>query len=117
MADTNDPDFAGNILGGFGFNQDRDGDGVKNYLDIDIDNDGIIDNIEGQSTSTYVAPSGNDTDKDGIDDAYDVDNCGTGIGYTNTDGGSAPDYADTDAENDGILDISENNIEMQLMLF
>ena len=110
LADTNDADFAGNILGGFGFNQDRDGDGVKNYLDIDIDNDGIIDNIEGQSTTAYAAPSGIDTDKDGIDNAYDVNNGGVGIGYTNTDGGSAPDYADTDSENDGILDISENNI-------
>ncbi|TXD50137.1 Ig-like domain-containing protein, partial [Polaribacter sp. IC073] len=107
LADTNDPDAAGNILGGFGFNQDRDGDGVKNYLDIDVDNDGIIDNIEGQSTSAYKAPKGTDTDGDGIDDAYDVDNGGVGIGYTNTDGGSAPDYADTDSENDGIDDIDE----------
>lgn len=111
LADTNDPDSAGNILGGFGFNQDRDGDGVKNYLDIDIDNDGIIDNIEGQSTTGYIAPSGVDTDGDGLDNNYDVDNGGTGIGYTNTDGGSAPDYADTDSENDGIFDISENNID------
>ncbi|WP_171032350.1 tandem-95 repeat protein, partial [Polaribacter aestuariivivens] len=108
LADTNDPDFAGNILGGFGFNQDRDGDGVKNYLDIDIDNDGILDNIEGQSTAQYKAPTGTDSDNDGIDDAYDVDATGgIAAGYTNTDGGSAPDYADTDAENDGINDINE----------
>ncbi len=98
LADTNDSDFAGNILSGFGFNQDRDNDGVKNYLDIDIDNDGIIDNIEGQSTFTYIPPTGVDTDGDGIDDAYDVNNGGVGIGYTNTDGGSAPDYADTNSD-------------------
>ncbi|MCI2230252.1 Ig-like domain-containing protein, partial [Polaribacter sp. MSW13] len=109
LADTNDPDEAGNVIGGFGFNQDRDGDGVKNYLDIDIDNDGIIDNIEGQATESYVAPKGTDADADGIDDAYDVDTAGgVAIGYTNTDGGSAPDYADTDAENDGIFDINES---------
>ena len=94
LADTNDFDFGGNILGGFGFNQDRDGDGVKNYLDIDIDNDGIIDNTEGQSTFSYRPPTGLDTDGDGIDNAYDVNNGGIGIGYTNTDGGSAPDYAE-----------------------
>ncbi|WP_176397518.1 tandem-95 repeat protein, partial [Polaribacter haliotis] len=108
LADTNDADFAGNVNSGFGFNADRDGDGVKNYLDIDIDNDGIIDNIEGQATASYVAPKGTDTDNDGIDDAYDVDTAGgVAIGYANTDGGSAPDYADTDAENDGIFDINE----------
>ncbi|QLG46322.1 T9SS type B sorting domain-containing protein [Costertonia aggregata] len=111
LADTNDPDSPDNILGGFGFNQDRDGDGVPNYLDIDIDNDGIIDNSEGQSTTDYIAPSGTDTDNDGIDDAYDVNNGGVGIGYTNTDGGSAPDYADVDSENDGVFDISENNVD------
>ncbi|MGO4913402.1 cadherin-like domain-containing protein, partial [Leeuwenhoekiella sp. W20_SRS_FM14] len=109
LADTNDRDFGGNVLDNFGFNQDRDGDGINNYIDIDIDNDGIIDNIEGQSTSVYVAPLGTDTDSDGIDDAYDVDNGGAGIGYTNTDGGSAPDYADVDSENDGIFDYLENN--------
>ena len=101
LADENDPDFAGNILSGFGFNQDRDGDGVSNYLDIDIDNDGIIDNIEGLPTTGYVAPTGNDTDNDGIDDAYDVDNGGVANGYANTDGGSAPDYADTNADDEG----------------
>ncbi|QCX37139.1 DUF11 domain-containing protein [Aureibaculum algae] len=113
LADTNDPDEAGNVIGGFGFYQDRDGDGVNNTLDIDIDNDGIIDNTEGQPTIGYQAPLGTDTDGDGIDDAYDVDNGGVGIGYTNTDGGSAPDYADTDADDPNGLgadpyDILEN---------
>ena len=112
LADSNDPDFVGNILSGFGFNKDRDNDGVKNYLDIDIDNDGIIDNIEGQSTFAYRLPTGLDTDGDGIDNAYDVNNGGVGIGYTNTDGGSAPDYADTNSDGvNGVgdaFDILEN---------
>ncbi|SHI61090.1 hypothetical protein SAMN05216261_1281, partial [Algibacter luteus] len=115
LADSNDPDNAGNILGGFGFNKDRDGDGVNNYLDIDIDNDGIIDNIEGQGTFSYVSPTGLDTDGDGIDNAYDVDNGGVGIGYTNTDGGSAPDYADTNSDGvDGVgdaFDLLENAVD------
>ncbi|MFP2996277.1 gliding motility-associated C-terminal domain-containing protein [Spongiivirga sp. MCCC 1A20706] len=108
LADTNDPDFPGNILGGFGFNQDRDGDGVNNYLDIDIDNDGIIDNIEGLPTTSYVSPSNTDADGDGLDDAYDVDQGGVAHGYANTDGGSAPDYADTNSDGqDGGLDPSD----------
>jgi uncharacterized repeat protein (TIGR01451 family) len=107
LANSNDPDWAGNVLDGYGYNQDRDGDGVPNYLDIDIDNDGIVDNIEGQSTFNYVAPTGDDSDGDGIDDAYDVDEGAKVIGYTNADGGSAPDYADIDSDNDGIKDIVE----------
>ena len=50
-----------------------DGAGNPDYLDIDADDDGIVDNTEAQSTSGYVAPSGTDTDGDGLDDAYDTD--------------------------------------------
>ncbi|GAA4327598.1 hypothetical protein GCM10023115_57030 [Pontixanthobacter gangjinensis] len=118
LADTNDPDSTGNVLSGTGFlrNTDYDQLGLPNHLDIDSDNDGIIDNIEAQSTFAYVAPSGNDTDGDGIDDAYDVDNGGLGIGYVNTDGGTDPDFADTDSENDGVFDISENHLDNSLDL-
>ncbi|MEQ1732365.1 MAG: Ig-like domain-containing protein, partial [Bacteroidia bacterium] len=90
------------------FNQDREGDGLENYLDIDADNDGIVDNTEGQATSTYAPPTNLDTDGDGLDNAYDVNQAGVAVGYVNTDGGSAPDYVDTDADNDGIRDIKEN---------
>lgn len=86
----------------------RDGDALKNQFDIDADNDGIVDNIEGQSTLGYKLPTGLDTDKDGVDDAYDINNGGASIGYINTDGGSSPDYVDTDAENDGLSDLKEN---------
>jgi hypothetical protein len=96
------------------YNQDRDGDGKPNYLDIDADNDGIVDNIEGQPTVGYIAPSGMDTDGDGIDNAYDVD--GQGFGYVNTDGGSAPDYVDSDSDNDrnsipNNYDLAENALD------
>ncbi|WP_166435238.1 Ig-like domain-containing protein [Christiangramia sabulilitoris] len=113
LADTNDPDNAGNVLGGneFLLNRDFDNLGLPNHLDIDTDNDGIIDNVEAQSTFAYVAPSGNDTDGDGIDDAYDVNNGGVGIGYVNTDGGTEPDFADTNSEDDGSFDIIENHID------
>jgi uncharacterized repeat protein (TIGR01451 family) len=111
LANTNDPDFPGNILGGSGFNKDRDNDGVLNYIDIDYDNDGIIDNTEAQSTFAYIAPTGNDTDGDGLDDAYDINNGGFAIGYINTDGGWAPDYADVNSDGDAEYDLVENHLD------
>jgi len=111
LSDLNDPDF---VTISTLFNQDRDFDGLSNYLDIDADNDGIIDNIEGLSTSGYVPPKGLDTDGDGLDDAYDVNNGGVASGYSNIDGGSAPDYVDTDSENDGFRDWLENAVNSPL---
>ncbi|WP_118972316.1 Ig-like domain-containing protein [Taibaiella koreensis] len=109
LSDLNDPDFV-TISTNPAFNQDRDFDGLSNYLDIDNDNDGIIDNIEGLPTNQYIAPSGLDTDGDGIDNAYDVNNGGIASGYSNADGGSGPDYIDTDSDNDGFRDWQENNV-------
>ena len=106
LSDLNDPTQLGTVSSLF--NQDRDSDGLKNYLDIDADNDGIIDNIEGLPTVGYRAPTNIDTDGDGIDNAYDVNNGGTPSGYSNADGGSAPDYVDTNADNDGLVDLAEN---------
>lgn len=111
LSDLNDPDF---VTISSLFNQDRDFDGLSNYLDIDADNDGIIDNIEGLSTAGYVPPKGLDTDGDGLDDAYDVNNGGVASGYSNIDGGSAPDYVDTDSENDGFRDWLENAVTSPL---
>ncbi len=95
---------------------DFDGDGVPNHLDIDADNDGIPDNIEAQTTALYAVPSGVDTNNDGLDDAYDPNctPCGgiTGVDLStpnNHDGIDNPDYIDTDSDNDGLLDIAENN--------
>jgi gliding motility-associated-like protein len=106
LSDLNDPTQLGTVNALF--NQDRDSDGLKNYLDIDADNDGIIDNIEGLPTVAYRVPTNTDTDGDGLDDAYDVNNGGTASGYSNVDGGSAPDYVDTNADNDGLVDLAEN---------
>ena len=74
--------------------------GSPNYLDIDADNDGIPDNIEGQSTFTYVVPTMLDTDEDGINDAYDTDNGGTPIVPVDTDGDTTPDYLDLNSDGD-----------------
>ncbi|MCI4669565.1 MAG: T9SS type A sorting domain-containing protein [Bacteroidia bacterium] len=87
-----------------------DGIGEADYLDIDADDDGIVDNIEGQTTAGYIAPSDEDTDEDGLDDAYDKDcsPCGSITGMVispiNSGGSALPDYRDTDSDGDGLLD-------------
>ncbi|MFK7798682.1 MAG: Ig-like domain-containing protein, partial [Aureispira sp.] len=95
-------------------NDNQDGDGNPNFLDIDADNDGIVDNTEGQSTANYVAPTGVDTDGDGIDNAYDNDDAnfggtGSGILPNNQDGVDNPDYLDLDTDNDGVSDLVEGH--------
>ena len=59
------------------FNKDTDGDGVKDSLDTDSDNDSIPDSVEA-----------------GPDPGNPVD----------TDGDGTPDYKDTDSDNDGVPD-------------
>ena len=78
-----------------------------NFVDIDSDDDGIVDNSEAQSTAGYIAPSGSDTDGDGIDNAYDGNNGGTAIVPVNTDGADTPDYRDLNSDNDALTDLIE----------
>lgn len=111
LSDLNDPDY---VVINSAFNPDTDFDGLPNFLDIDSDNDGITDNIEGLPTTAYLAPTGTDTDNDGIDNAYDINNGGTPSGLSNVDGGNEPDYIDTDAENDGFRDWLENAVQSPL---
>ena len=87
-----------------------DGDVYPNSLDIDADNDGIPDNVEAQTTDGYIAPSGVDSDGNGLDDAYET-TPGSGEGLTpeNTDGTDNPDYIDTDSDNDNVVDSIEGN--------
>ena len=88
-----------------------DGDGKPDYLDIDSDNDGIPDNIEGQTTAGYKLPTLTDTDGDGLADVYDniVGYGGTGIVPVDTDLDGIPDYRDLDSDADGQPDIIEGN--------
>lgn len=92
-----------------------DTDPIPDFRDIDADNDGITDNVEGQLTNQYVLPTGTDTDGDGIDNAYDVDNnvwyTTQGIMAVNFQGAvdQLADYIDTDTDDDGVLDIIEGH--------
>lgn len=84
-------------------------DAIPNFLDLDADDDGIVDNIEGQTKATYISPSGNDTDNDGLDDAYDPNNGGTLLTPPNTDGTGDADYLDDDSDDDTVSDRVEGN--------
>jgi len=90
---------------------DTDGDGIINSLDIDSDNDGIPDNVEGQSTIGYIAPTGS-VGANGLYDIYENNDTSGATSFTsvNTDSSNdaIPDYLDTDSDNDGIPDIQEN---------
>jgi len=88
-------------------NDEDSDDSQPDFLDLDSDNDGITDNVEGPSTALYTVPSGNDSDNDGWDDAYDSDNGGTAIVLVDTDGTQDEDYRDTDSDGDGVEDFIE----------
>ncbi|WP_372757043.1 LamG-like jellyroll fold domain-containing protein [Mariniflexile sp.] len=92
--------------------EDFDGDGKYNYLDLDSDNDGIPDNVEGQTTLGYISPSGIVNKQTGIDLVY-----GTGIAVVNTDYDKYPDVLDLDSDNDGLLDIEENGMANAITTF
>jgi large repetitive protein len=89
---------------------DSDGDGTPDYRDLDSDGDSLPDALEGGT-------SGVDSDHDGIDDAFDVDELGggdvnaDGVADTavvrDTDGDGAADFRDVDTDGDGILDSAE----------
>lgn len=91
--------------------QFTDADPYPDYLDIDADDDGIPDNIEGQSTASYLLPGITDTDGDGLVNTYDniAGFGGSGIFVYDHDGDSTPDYRDLDTDADALADIVEGN--------
>jgi uncharacterized repeat protein (TIGR01451 family) len=82
------------------------------FLDIDSDNDGIPDNIEGQTTFGYKLPSLTDADGDGLMLPYDnlpAAFGGAGILVYDHDLDNTPDYRDLDTDADGLIDRVEGN--------
>ena len=91
--------------------RNTDADGKRDYLDIDADEDGIPDNIEGLSTPGYLLPTTTDTDGDGLMAPYDnvVGFGGSGIFVFDLDVDGTPDYRDLDTDADGQPDRVEGN--------
>jgi uncharacterized repeat protein (TIGR01451 family) len=91
--------------------RNTDNSGSPDYLDIDADDDGIPDNIEGQTTNGYKVPVTTDTDADGLANIYDnvATFGGTGIMVYDHDGDGVPDYRDLDTDGDGQVDVVEGN--------
>ncbi|MGB3616825.1 MAG: hypothetical protein WBA12_01805, partial [Catalinimonas sp.] len=85
------------------------GGSLRNYRDLDSDNDGITDNREAQLTFAYVAPSATDADGDGLADGFDPDQGGTLIEPRDSDDDGAADYLDLDSDDDEIPDQIEGH--------
>ncbi|MEP4093894.1 T9SS type A sorting domain-containing protein [Reichenbachiella sp.] len=127
-SDAADPDNGGTPAGSV----DDDNDGILNHQDLDADNDGLPDIIEAGGTDAdgdgvvdntldadddgipdnvdvnFFATnggSGTDSDGDGIDNTFDVDQ----TGGNDTDGDSIDNTFDSDADGDGFDDFVEAN--------
>lgn len=86
---------------------DTDGDGIPNKNDLDSDGDGIPDNVEAQSTTGFTQFSGNDSDNDGVDNAYSG-----GINPVDTDSDGTPDFLDINSDNEGPNDTLEAGLSL-----
>ncbi|MEO8083675.1 MAG: hypothetical protein ABI780_07635, partial [Ardenticatenales bacterium] len=115
-ADGTDADGDGMIDNPQGHPVDTDGDGVRDFLDLDSDNDGVSDLVEGGQPGIVDADGdgvadGPDADHDGIVDSADGNDAGFGDAGdpppANPDGDGLPSYLDRDSDGDGIDDIDE----------
>ncbi|WP_166668232.1 thrombospondin type 3 repeat-containing protein [Epilithonimonas xixisoli] len=116
--------------------KDTDGDGIPDYLDLDSDNDGCLDAIEGganitasqltTATGTVIVGTGSTASNQNLGNT--VGNTATTMGVPtivgtgqsvgqsqsfakndclDSDGDGIPDWDDVDDDNDGILDTAE----------
>lgn len=96
---------------------DFDGDGVLDIADLDSDNDGILDEVEGNGepepdpsadANGDNIPNFRDPIDPGLSDNTDSNGDGVYDVY-DTDLDGIPDFRDADSDNDGIADIVESN--------
>lgn len=97
--DTNSVTPSANAVSMIVIQEDTDGDGIPDLDDLDDDNDGILDIVEG---------SGNvDTDGDGIPDSIDIDSDNDTILDLAESGLSFDEIEQLDSDNNGIIDNSQ----------
>ncbi|MBL0213438.1 MAG: OmpA family protein [Myxococcales bacterium] len=85
---------------------DTDGDGAVDFRDLDTDNDGLPDRVEGGSGCTDTTPAnavcdGPDANGDGLADSATL------VAPPNGDLDPVPDFRDLDSDDDGLTDLSE----------
>jgi uncharacterized repeat protein (TIGR01451 family)/fimbrial isopeptide formation D2 family protein len=90
------PNVADGAPAVFGDARDSDNDGIPDATDIDDDNDGILDTVEG--------PPGTDTDGDGVPDAFDLDSDNDGLNDLLESGLNLAELAALDLNGDGQID-------------
>ena len=107
----NSPDGAMEVTSGTPWPQpDRDGDGLRNFVDVDSDADGIPDFVEGQVTAFFYFPDSVDADRNGIDHAFDrYENGAFGVVPVDTDGDGQPDYLDLNSDDERTADLAEGH--------
>ncbi|MCU7853307.1 MAG: JDVT-CTERM domain-containing protein [Candidatus Thiodiazotropha sp. (ex Monitilora ramsayi)] len=97
------PDSDGDTIPDYLDNDDQDNDGVPDTTDLDLDNDGIPNNLEGNGTV--------DTDGDGVPDSIDLDSDNDGL-YDLDESGADATALDGDANGriDGTQSVGSNGL-------
>jgi hypothetical protein len=94
---------------------DTDGDGKRDWRDLDSDNDAINDIREnnGFDANNDGLVDGDDLDNDGIlggNDSNPLYSDGNDAPAPDTDGDGTPDFRDLDTDNDGLTDLRESGV-------
>ena len=115
IMDSADADDNSSTAGAIVTPVDTDSDGQPDFQDIDSDNDGLSDVVEGGTDATKDSNSDGllddvtDSDGDGVADVVDVDNNGTVATTPDTDKDGQENYRDLDSDGDTLLDVDEIN--------
>ena len=104
MAESGVTDYDSDVAGPDS-TMNTDFDGVSDFQDLDSDNDGIADSIEGGSNCADISPA--DSLCDGPINSDGVPTSLIAPTPIDTDGDLVPDYLDLDSDNDGIVDLME----------
>ncbi|MDO6490725.1 hypothetical protein, partial [Cellulophaga sp. 2_MG-2023] len=114
MTDINNDGLADEIATTPLPDEDSDGDGIEDRIDLDSDNDGIPDVTEAGGPDAdndgVIDTFATDTDRDGLADSVDPADAttpGTPLENPDTDEDGFDDRIDTDSDNDGIPDVTE----------